>query len=83
MRQAAVLTRSGALYRDTRHGGENVGLADSVTASRTPIFKMDPSGFFAMGCLRLPICTLPPNIARHANPNPNKLAAVLPSRLRA
>ncbi len=51
MRQAAVLTRSGALYRDTRHGGENVGLADSVMASCTPIFKMDPSVLFAIANL--------------------------------
>ncbi len=51
MRHAAGLTRSGALYRDTRHGGENVGLAASVTASRTPILKMDPSVLFAIANL--------------------------------
>ncbi len=48
---AAGLMRSGTLYRDTRHGGENVGLADSVMASRTPIFKMDPSVLFAIANL--------------------------------
>ncbi len=47
MRQAPSLTRSGALYRDTRHGGENVELADSVTASHTLILKMDPSAVWA------------------------------------
>ncbi len=51
MRQAVVLTRSGALYREPRHSGENVGLADSVTASRTLIFKIDPSVLFAIANL--------------------------------
>ncbi len=53
MRQAAVLTRSGALYRDARHGGENVGFADSVTASRTLILKMDPFVLFDVANLHV------------------------------